>query len=78
MSDQDSYYKRNTEARKEYQRAYYAEKKDQLKRKRELDGHLLPEKVQKMRDYQRNYYLKNRQKLLAQKKLRYSEQQKCG
>jgi hypothetical protein len=78
MSDQESYYKRNTEARKAYQKAYYAEKKDQLKRKRELDAHLSPEKVQKMQAYQRNYYLTNRQKLLARKKLRYLEQQKVG
>ena len=78
MSDQESYYKRNTEARKAYQKAYYAEKKDLLKRKRELDSHLSPEKVQKMQDYQRNYYLTNRQKLLARKKLRYLEQQKGG
>lgn len=74
----DSYYSRNSEARKEYQRAYYTEKKDQLRRKRELDATLKPEKIAKLRDYQRNYYLTNRQKLLEKKKLRYLEQQKGG
>lgn len=68
----ESYYKRNTEARKEYQKTYYAEKKDILRRKREIDAELNPEKQEKYREYQRNYYLENRQKLLERKRLRYN------
>jgi len=69
----ESYYKRNAEARKEYQKAYYAEKKDILRRKREIDAELNPEKQEKYRNYQRNYYLENRQKLLERKRLRYNK-----
>jgi hypothetical protein len=69
----DSYYKRNKEARKEYQKAYYEAKKDDLRRKRELDAELNPEKQEKTRKYQREYYLTNRQNLLERKKLRYNE-----
>ena len=68
-----SYYDRNKEARKEYQRAYYNANKDELRRKRELDAELKPEKQEKTRKYQREYYLTNRQNLLGRKKLRYSE-----
>ena len=69
----DSYYKRNKEARKEYQKAYYNAKKDELRRKRELDAELNPEKQEKIRKYQREYYLTHRQNLLERKKLRYNE-----
>jgi len=69
----DSYYKRNKEARKEYQKAYYNAKKDDLRRKRELDAELNPEKQEKTRKYQREYYLTHRQNLLERKKLRYNE-----
>lgn len=67
----DSYYNRNKEARKGYQKAYYEAKKDELRRKRELDAELNPEKQDKIRKYQREYYLTHRQKLLERKKLRY-------
>jgi len=67
----DSYYKRNKEARKEYQKAYYGARKDDLRRKRELDAELNPEKQDKIRKYQREYYLTNRKSLLERKKLRY-------
>jgi len=69
----DSYYKRNREARKDYQKAYYEAKKSELRRKRELDAELNPEKQEKTRKYQREYYLTNRQNLLERKKLRYNE-----
>lgn len=69
----ESYYKRNAEARKEYQKAYYEAKKGDLRRKRELDAELHPEKQAKKQEYQRNYYLSNRQKLLDRKRLRYND-----
>ena len=68
-----SYYDRNKEARKEYQKAYYEAKKGDLRRKRELEAELNPEKQEKNRNYQRNYYLTNRQKLLDRKRLRYND-----
>ena len=68
-----SYYDRNKEARKEYQKAYYNAKKGELRRKRELDAELNPEKQEKIRKYQREYYLTHRQNLLARKRLRYND-----
>ena len=67
-----SYYDRNKDARKVYQKAYYEAKKGELRRKREIDAELNPEKQEKIREYQRNYYLTNRQKLLDRKRLRYN------
>jgi hypothetical protein len=69
-----SYYDRNKDARKEYQKAYYEAKKGDLRRKRELDAELNPDKQAKIREYQRDYYLKNRQKLLNSKRLRYNDE----
>ena len=68
-----SYYDRNKEARKEYQKAYYNAKKGELRRKRELDAELNPEKQEKNRKYQREYYLIHRQNLLERKRLRYND-----
>lgn len=65
------YYERNKEARKAYQRDYYARNRAALKRKRELDSVLSPDSMQKVREYQRNYYLTNRDKLLERKRLQY-------
>jgi hypothetical protein len=65
-----NYYSENKEARKEYQKRYYAEQKSVLKRKRELTAELNPESVTLQRRYQRDYYLKNRTFLLAKKKKR--------
>ena len=73
MSDKESYYARFKDERKAYQRAYYTKNKEALKRKKELDATLKPEKVKKVQEYQHNYYLTNRQKLLERKRLRYLE-----
>lgn len=67
---EESYYSQNKEARKEYQKRYYAEQKSVLRRKRELTAELNPESVTLQRRYQRDYYLKNRTSLLAKKKKR--------
>jgi predicted PP-loop superfamily ATPase len=74
MSDKESYYARFTEERKAYQKAYYNKNKEVLKRKKELDASLKPEKLEKVRKYQHEYYLKNRQKLLERKRLRYLQE----
>lgn len=68
-----SYYERNKEARKAYQRAYYKENRDAIARKRELDEVLAPEKIDKLREYSRKYYLENRARILAAKRRQYRE-----
>lgn len=74
MSDKESYYARFADERKAYQKAYYEKNKEAIRRKKELDAALKPEKVKKLQVYQHNYYLTNRQKLLERKRLRYSEE----
>jgi hypothetical protein len=72
MNDSQTYYARFKEARKAYQRCYYERNKEVIRRKKELDATLHPEKFQKIRGYQREYYLKNREKLLQRKRERYA------
>lgn len=71
MDQKQSYYERNKEARKAYQRAYYKENREVIARKRELDEVLAPEKLDKLREYSRKYYLENRTRILAAKKRQY-------
>jgi len=55
-----SYYQRHREERLEYQKIYYAKKRLDLIRQRELIRHLEPESGERQREYQRAYYLRNR------------------
>jgi hypothetical protein len=75
MSDSGSsktdYYERNKEARRAYQRAYYAEKRAEMRRQREVEGYLEPEKRKKYLTYQREYYFANRERLLRIRRERY-------
>jgi hypothetical protein len=66
-----SYYERNSEARRAYQRAYYAEKKAEIRRMKEVQEYLEPQKREAYLSYQRNYYFKNREKLLSARRDRY-------
>lgn len=74
MSDKESYYARFADERRAYQKAYYEKNKEAIKRKKELDATLKPEKARKMQIYQHNYYLTNRQELLKRKRLRYLQE----
>ena len=67
----DSYYERNKEARKTYQREYYRNNRQRILRKLELTRHLEPEKVEAQRKYNRDYYLANREKILAKRREKY-------
>jgi len=73
MPTEQSYYDRNKEARKAYQKTYYAERQGELRRKRELEPLLHPDKYEKKRAYQREYYLTFRAKLLSNKRIRYRD-----
>ena len=65
-----SYYAMNKEARKEYQRCYYAENRHKLRRQRELREVLEPDKAEAYRIYQRAYYLEHRTELTAKRRER--------
>jgi hypothetical protein len=73
MDEQQSYYERNKQARREYQRGYYQRNKEAILRKAQLRGELEPEKAEKAKKYQRKYYLENRATILAEKKQKYLE-----
>ena len=62
MSDEiiETYYEKNREARREYQKHYYMRNAQLIKRKRELDAMLAPEKADARKAYHASYYLDNR------------------
>jgi hypothetical protein len=63
-----TYYERNKEARREYQRQYYHRNSEMIKRKRELDEVLEPDKVISRKDYNKRYYIKNRTAIKEKRK----------
>jgi len=67
MRDQKKheYYLKNQEARKAYQRKYYAANRAKILKQRALELLEDPELVDKKRAYNRAYYLKNRARLKA-------------
>lgn len=67
-STDQTYYERNKEARREYQRRYYRLNSERIKRKRELDEGLEPEKVAKRKEYNHQYYIKNRHMIRNKRK----------
>lgn len=71
MDEQQSYYERNKQARREYQRDYYLKNRKSILRKAQLRSELEPEKAEKAKKYQRKYYFENREAILAEKKQKY-------
>ena len=65
-----TYYALNKEARKEYQRRYYAENRHKMRRQRELREVLEPDKAEAYRNYQRTYYALHRTELMAKRRAR--------
>lgn len=79
MPDQtnESYYSKNREARREYQKRYYYRNCELIKRKRELDTVLDPEKVEAKKLYNRLYYSKNRASI-REKRTIFAEKRKAS
>lgn len=61
------YYNLNRESRIMYQKEYYRNNAQLIKRKKELREHLEPEKHEEQREYQRKYYLANRARIREQR-----------
>lgn len=72
-----TYYELNKEARKEYQRRYYAANRHKMRRQRELREVLEPDKAEAYRNYQRAYYLEHRTELLVKRRAR-EQRKKLG
>jgi hypothetical protein len=71
------YYRKNREARLEYQNKWYKQNKSKYKRKDEILQVTDPEEWEQNRkkkhSYNRAYYLKNRAQLCAKQRARYAE-----
>jgi len=65
-----TYYQKNREARCAYQKEYYKLHSGLLKRKRELEIVLNPEKVDARKAYNRAYFLKNRASIMEKRAAR--------
>jgi ribulose bisphosphate carboxylase small subunit len=63
----ESYYKKNREARRQYQKEYYSMNSQLIKRKRELDVLLAPEKEDARKAYNQEYYRVNRAAIKARR-----------
>ena len=75
----ESYYKINRELRLAYQKNYYKANAETIKRKRELEIVLNPEKVDARKAYNRAYFLNNRALIMekrAARKKKVAGQQK--
>jgi len=70
----ESYYERNSEGRRAYQRTYYRRKKKQINSKRAAAEKASPTKKEDRLAYNRAYYRKNRTRLLQERAKRYKEQ----
>ena len=78
MSDEksESYYKNNREKRLAYQKKYYKLHAELIKRKRELEIVLDPDKVDARKAYNRAYFLKNRASIMEKRAARRKQASK--
>jgi hypothetical protein len=78
MSDEnnESYYKNNREKRLAYQKKYYKLHAESIKRKRELEIVLDPDKVDARKAYNRAYFLKNRASIMEKRAARRKQASK--
>mgnify|MGYP003113903701 FL=1 len=72
MDKEDSYYGRNRDARKDYQRQYYLNNKDRIMSKRRVEELADPEKFEQRKDYNKSYYLKNKERILKRRAAVYA------
>ena len=70
---EDNYYSRNKEARKDYQKQYYNNNKERIRRKRRLEELDDPEKFKARKKYNQEYYQKNKEKILEKRAELYSK-----
>ena len=75
MSDlkKREYYLTNKDKRLAYQKQYYVNNKERIKRRRELRREADPEWGKKQQDYNREYYRKNKMRIMAQRKEKAGE-----
>tara|TARA_R110001592_G_scaffold73527_3_gene224266 strand:- start:1919 stop:2161 length:243 start_codon:yes stop_codon:yes gene_type:complete len=68
-----NYYSRHQEARKDYQKQYYTNNKDRIRRKKMLEELEDPEKFESRKKYNQTYYEKNKERILKRRAKLYAE-----
>lgn len=78
MSDEEgaTYYQLNRKKRLAYQKQYYLKNAELIKRKRELDIVLDPDRVDARKAYNRSYFLNNRAGIMEKRALKKQERDK--
>lgn len=71
MEETISYYARNKESRKNYQREYYKTNRDKIKTKRQYDETNNPSLKEARKEYNSNYYKNNKARILARRRELY-------
>jgi hypothetical protein len=67
LMQKESYYERHKQNRRDYQKQYYENNKDRIRRKRMMEELDDPIKFEKRKAYQREYYLTNKEKILKKR-----------
>jgi len=70
---EETYYEKNRDTRKSYQKQYYRNNKDKIRRKRMLEEIEDPKKFEARKAYQRNYYQQNKEKILKKRAELYAK-----
>ncbi len=70
---EDNYYSRNKEARKDYQKQYYNNNKERIRRKRMMEELDSPEKFEARKRYNQEYYRKNKEQILKKRAELYNK-----
>tara|TARA_R100000655_G_scaffold50706_1_gene88312 strand:- start:335 stop:589 length:255 start_codon:yes stop_codon:yes gene_type:complete len=75
-SAKQKYYQDNKDVRLAYQRSYYKNNKDLIKRRLELRKEGDPEWDEKRKEYNRNYYRKNKERIRKKRSLLHKKRSK--
>ena len=78
MEQNINYYERNKEARREYQRQYYAKNRERIRAKRRMEELKDPEKFEARKNYNKQYYLKHKAKILQSRAEAYAKKKEAS
>lgn len=76
--DNESYYSKNKQSRKNYQKQYYANNRDRIRRKRMMEELEDPEKFEARKAYNRTYYQQNKDRILKKRAELYISRRKSA
>lgn len=73
LMQKESYYERHKQNRRDYQKQYYENNKERIRRKRMMEELDNPERFEQRKAYQRTYYLTNKEKILKKRAETYAK-----